>query len=286
MAARSVEARIPAQCGIGLRAPHYRDVLEALPLVPWFEVHSENYFGAGGPPLHYLARIRERYPLSLHGIGMSLGSTDPVERGHLSKLKALIERIEPGLVSDHLSWSSFNGRYFNDLLPIPYTEEALDHVCSRVTQVQEFLECRILVENPSTYLAYVRSNIPEWEFLVALAQRTGCGILLDVNNVYVSAWNLGMNPQLYIDSIPARYVDEIHLAGFTRNSTAGGDILIDSHSRPVAEEVWPLYSRALQRFGERPSLVEWDAELPPLEVLIAQSQRAQSMLEDVRVVAA
>ena len=232
MAARTVKAGVPPHCGIGLRAPHYRDVLEAVPPVAWLEVHSENYFGAGGPPLHYLERVRERYPLSLHGVGMSLGSTDPLDRVHLSRLEALIDRVEPGLVSDHLSWSSFKGRYFNDLFPLPYTEEALDHVCARVTQVQEFLQRRILIENPSTYLAYADSSIPEWEFLSALAQRTDCGILLDLNNVYVSAANLGFDARLYIDSVPARHVEEIHLAGFTCNATDAGE-LFDRQPQPA-----------------------------------------------------
>jgi uncharacterized protein len=281
-------ARIPARGGIGLRAPHYRDVLESLPAVGWLEVHSENYFGAGGAPLHYLDRIRVHYPLSLHGVGMSLGSTDPLDRGHLAKLKALVERFEPGLVSDHLSWSSVGGRHFNDLLPLPYTEEALAHVGRRVLEAQEFLGRRILVENPSSYLQYAESSIPEAEFLAELARRTGCGLLLDVNNVYVSACNQRLDARRFIDSLPGRHVAEIHLAGFSRSAEGDGDgdVLIDTHSRPVAAEVWALFTRAVERFGPRPALVEWDADLPPLALLVAEAGHAQALLEGEHALAA
>jgi uncharacterized protein len=281
MASRAA-ARIPARAGIGLRAAHYRDVLESLPAVGWLEVHSENYFGEGGAPLRILERIRAHYPLSLHGVGMSLGSTDPLDRGHLAKLKALIERFEPGLVSDHLSWSSVGGRHFNDLLPLPYTEEALAHVSRRVLQAQEVLGRRLLVENPSSYLQPAESCIPEWEFLAELARRTGCGILLDVNNVYVSARNHGLDARRFIDSLPGRHVAEIHLTGFT----SGDGVLIDTHSRPVAAEVWGLFARALERFGPQPALIEWDADLPPLSLLVAEAGYAQALLEDEHVLAA
>jgi uncharacterized protein len=281
-----VGTSIPARAGIGLRAPHYRDVLDLLPGVGWLEVHSENYFGAGGRPLHYLERIRVHYPISLHGVGLSLGSADPLNPVHLRKLKELVERLEPGLVSDHLSWSSVNGRYLNDLLPLPYTEEALAHFCRRVDEVQEFLGRRILIENPSTYLEYCESAIPEWEFLREVAEITGCGVLLDVNNVYVSATNHGFDARGYIDSIPARLVGEIHLAGFTRNATASGELLIDTHSKPVADEVWPLYARAIDRMGEVPTLVEWDTDLPPLTLLVAEAHRANSLMEHRRARAA
>jgi len=283
---RAAAARIPVRAGIGLRAPHYREVLESRPHIGWLEVHSENYFGAGGPPLHYLERIREHYPISLHGVGMSLGSTDPLDTNHLARLKALIERIEPGLVSDHVSWSSVNRRHFNDLLPLPYTEEAFEHVCSRVAAAQDFLGCRLLVENPSTYLQYPESSIPEPEFMAELARRTGCGLLIDVNNIYVSACNQGFDPRRYLDSVPGHYVAEVHLAGFTRNQTEAGEILIDTHSRPVAAEVWALYARAIERFGELPTLVEWDADLPPLALLVAESGRAQAIMDESHALAA
>jgi len=283
---RDAAARIPARAGIGLRAPHYRDVLESRPSVGWLEVHSENYFGEGGAPLYYLERIRAHYPLSLHGVGLSLGSTDPLDRGHLAKLKALVERFEPGLVSDHLSWSSVGGRHFNDLLPLPYTEESLAHVARRVLIVQEHLGRRLLVENPSTYAQFAESTIPEAEFLAELARRTGCGILLDVNNIYVSACNHRLDARRYIDSIPPRHVAEIHLAGFTRNDADGGEILIDTHSRPVAAEVWALFAHAVERFGPRPTLIEWDADLPPLAMLAAEAGHAQALLEARHALAA
>jgi uncharacterized protein len=275
-------SRIPARAGIGLRAAHYREVLESRPAVGWLEVHSENYFGEGGAPLQYLERIRAHYPLSLHGVGMSLGSTDPLDTAHLAKLKALIRRFEPGLVSDHLSWSSVGGRHFNDLLPLPYTQEALAHVGRRLLQAQEYLGRRLLVENPSSYLQHAESAIPEWEFLAELARRTGCGILLDVNNVYVSARNHRLDPWRFIDSLPGRHVAEIHLAGFTSNDA----VLIDSHSRPVCAEVWALFARAVQRFGSRPALVEWDADIPPLAMLVAEAGHAQALLEESHALAA
>ena len=274
-----VSASIPSRAGIGLRAPHYRDVLERLPRIAWLEVHSENYFGAGGRPLHYLERIRAHYPISLHGVGLSLGSTDALDRVHLAKLKALIDRIEPGLVSDHLSWSSVNGCYLNDLLPLPYMEEALRHFCSRVGEVQDYLGREILIENPSTYLEYCASTIPESEFLREVAARAGCKILLDVNNIYVSAVNHGFEARAYLDSIPARFVEEIHLAGFTCNDTETGAVLVDTHSKPVADPVWILYARALERYGEVPTLIEWDADLPALDVLLAEAALAQRLME-------
>lgn len=287
MASRlAVQPLIPPRSGIGLRAPHYRELLALLPGIAWLEVHSENHFGAGGRPFHYLARARAHYPVSLHGVGLSLGSTDAPDLRHLAQLKALVERIEPGLVSDHLSWSSVGARHLNDLLPLPYTQEALAHFCRRVEQTQDYLGRQILVENPSTYLQYCESTIPEWEFLREVADTTGCGILLDLNNVHVSASNHGFDARRYVDSIPPRFVKEIHLAGFTRNASDAGEILIDTHSRPVADPVWALYGRALDRFGEVPTLVEWDSDLPPLAELVAEAYRADLMMEDRRVRAA
>lgn len=274
-----MKSPLPARAGIGLRAPHYLDVLEQRPDVGWLEVHSENYFGAGGRPLYFLELARERYPVSLHGVGLSLGSTDPIDLAHLAKLKSLERRIEPMLVSDHLSWSSVDGRYMNDLLPIPYTEEALRHVCARVTQVQDILGRRILIENPSSYLQYVESAIAEPEFLRAVATTSGCGLLLDVNNVYVSATNHGFDARQYLAALPAAAIEEIHLAGFTVNEADGGRILIDTHSHPVPEQVWDLYAQAVARFGPRPTLIEWDADLPPLATLAGEAARADRMLE-------
>jgi uncharacterized protein (UPF0276 family) len=271
---------IPARAGIGLRAEHYDAVLETRPPVGWLEVHSENYFGAGGKPLDYLERIRAHYPLSLHGVGLSIGSTDPLDRRHLANLRQLIQRFEPALVSEHLSWSSVGGRYFNDLLPLPYTEEALDHLVTQVSQVQDALGRPILIENPSSYLQYVESAIPEWEFLVELAARAGCGVLLDVNNVYVSARNHGFDAGAYLRAIPRPVVHEIHLAGFTVNRFDDGELLIDTHNRPVWPAVWTLYRQAVDRFGRIPTLIEWDTDLPELEVLVDEARRADTILEE------
>jgi uncharacterized protein (UPF0276 family) len=244
------------------------------------EVHSENYFGAGGKSLHILQRLRADYPLSLHGVGLSMGSTDPLSDVHLNKLKNLIHRFEPALVSEHLSWGSVDGRYHNDLLPLPYTEEALNHMVERVSQVQDRLGRQILVENVSSYLEYRESTIPEWEFLVDLCKRSGCGLLLDVNNIYVNARNHGFNPETYLFAIPrAVPVQEIHLAGFTIDSVEGEQILIDTHSQPVCDAVWVLYSKAIRRFGKVPTLIEWDADLPALATLLAEARHADLILE-------
>lgn len=271
---------IPARAGIGLRAEHYDAVLETRPPVGWLEVHSENYFGAGGKPLDYLERIRAHYPLSLHGVGLSIGSTDPLDHRHLAKLKNLIRRFEPALVSEHLSWGSVGGRYLNDLLPLPYTEEALYHLVARVARLQDALGRSILIENPSSYLQYVESTIPEWAFLAELAERTGCGVLLDVNNVYVSARNHGFDAGAYLRAIPRRVVREIHLAGFTVNRCDDGEILIDTHSRPVWPAVWALFRQAVHRFGRIPTLIEWDTDLPELAVLVDEARRADAILEE------
>ncbi len=272
-------APIPAHAGIGLRAPHYRDVLATRPGVGWLEVHSENYFGDGGAPLHYLEQARAHYPVSLHGVGLSLGSADPLSPDHLGKLKRLIARIEPGLVSDHLSWSSIDGRYLNDLLPLPYTEEALDHIVARIVETQGFLGRQILVENPSSYLRYKHSTIPEWEFLSAVAERADCGILLDVNNVYVSACNHGFDPRVYLRAVPAERVREIHLAGHTVKHHEDGDILVDTHNTRVCDAVWTLYCETVARLGPRPTLIEWDSDLPALSILVEEAVIADRILE-------
>ena len=273
---------IPAQAGVGLRAPHYREFLETRPAAGWLEVHPENYFTAGGKPLHFLEQLRTCYPLSLHGVGLSIGSTDLLNIRHLDRLKELIQRFEPALVSEHVSWGSVGGRYHNDLLPLPYTEEALEHMVTRVGQVQDYLDRQILVENVSSYLEYQLSAIPEWEFITELARRAGCGLLLDVNNLYVNACNHGFDPEIFLAAIPVERVQEIHLAGFTVNTFSDGQILIDTHSRPVCEEVWALYRKAVQRFGPVPTLIEWDADLPPLPGLLAEADRADTILQEER----
>jgi len=266
---------LPAAAGIGLRAPHVAAVEREHPAVAWLEVHSENFYADGGSALAALDRIRRDYPLSLHGVGMSLGSADPLDRTHLAKLARLIARTAPAIVSEHLCWSGVGGRSLNDLLPLPYTEEALDHVCRRVTDVQDSIGRELAVENVSSYLAFAESTIPEWEFVAAVAQRTGCKLLLDVNNVYVNATNHGFDADAYLAAIPRAAVAEIHLAGFTRR----GALLIDTHGAPVAPPVWALYARALERFGPVPTLIEWDIDIPPLATLVAEAASAQSLLE-------
>ena len=269
---------IPARAGIGLRDPHIREILDTQPDIGWFEVHSENYFGEGGLPLHQLEQIRTNYPVSVHGVGLSLGSTDPLSVEHLKNLAKLVNRIEPGLISEHLSWSSVGGQYLNDLLPLPYTEEALAHVVSRVQQVQEFLQRQILVENVSSYLQYTDSNIPEWEFITEVAKRSGSGILLDVNNVFVSASNHGFDARTYLRAIPKNLVGEIHLAGFTEREFDNGRILIDTHSQPVSAAVWALYREIISRFRLVPTLIEWDIDLPTLDVLLGEAHKADAVL--------
>lgn len=264
--------------GIGLRPEHFVEFTRTRPPVGFIEAHSENYFGRGGRPLHYLTQARRDYPLSLHGVGLSIGSTDPLSATHLVRLGELIDLLEPSWVSDHLCWSSVGGEYANDLLPLPYTEAALRHVVARVTQIQDRLRRRILLENVSSYFEFADSSIPEWEFLAEIARRSGCGILLDVNNVFVSAFNHRFDPSRYLRAIPAAAVCEIHLAGFTRKSfDDGAELLIDTHSAPVAEPVWALYRAALQRFGAVPTLIEWDADLPPLSALVAEAIKAETM---------
>jgi len=272
-------ATIPALAGIGLRPPHYQGLVDSRPQIGWLEVHSENYFGRGGAPLFYLEKLRGDYPVSLHGVGLSLGSTDPLDRVHLQRLKYLAARIEPILVSEHLSWSSMEGAYLNDLIPLPYTEEALDHLVSRIRQTQDFLGRRILIENPSSYLEFTHSTLSEPDFLVETSYRADCGILLDVNNVYVSCRNHGWNTAEYLNCIPAERVEEIHLAGHCLNRFEGGEILIDTHDRPVCEAVWHLYEQALDRFGSCPTLVEWDTNLPRLDTLVGEATRAKLLLE-------
>lgn len=244
----------------------------------WLEVHSENYFAEGGRAVTELDQVRQDYPLSLHGVGLSLGSTDPLNREHLAKLKAAVERFSPMLVSEHLCWVSAGNSYFHDLLPLPYTDEALEHVVARIAEVQDHLGRQILIENVSSYLEFEHSAIPEWEFLRETAARSGCGILLDVNIIHVNAVNHGFDARHYIDSIPAREVQEIHLAGHAEKRVEGVELLIDTHDRPVKDAVWELYAHALQALGPKPTLIEWDSELPELPVLLAEAIKADRLL--------
>jgi uncharacterized protein (UPF0276 family) len=263
--------------GIGLRSQHLAEIASTTPATGWLEVHAENYMG-GGPALRMLQRLRRDYPLSVHGVGLSLGSADGLDACHLERLAGLVERIEPALVSEHLSWSIAGGVYLNHLLPLPYTPEALAIVSRHVDRVQERLGRRILVENPSSYLRFADSPIPEVEFLNALARRTGCGLLCDVNNVYVSCQNLGDDATAYLDAIDLGAVGEIHLAGHAVNDADGQRILIDDHGSRVAVPVWRLYARAIARLGPVPTLIEWDTDLPALAVLLDEAATAQELM--------
>ena len=268
---------VPVRTGIGLRGLHVAEVIATRPAVPWLEVHPENYMG-GGPAVRALQTIRQDYPLSFHAVGLSVGSSGGVDRRHLGRLKALVDRFEPALVSEHLAWSQTAGSYLNHLLPLPYTEESLAAVCCNVDEVQAALGRPVLVENPSGYLRFCASTIPEAQFLAELVRRTGCGLLCDVNNVYVTARNLGLDPVAYLDALPGGAVGELHLAGHSTNDADGRTLLIDDHGSPVAPAVWALYDHAIRRFGAVPTLVEWDTEIPALEVLLTEAQRADTRL--------
>lgn len=269
---------IPANAGIGLRREHHRAILETQPGVVWFEIHAENYMGAGGPPHRALEAIRRDYPLSIHGVGLSLGSADPLDMDHLSRLRHLIDRYEPGLVSEHLTWSESNGAYWGDLLPIPYNDETLAHVAERVARTQDRLGRVILLENPSGYVRFAAATMEEADFLAELASRTGCGLLLDINNVAVGAFNLGFCALGYLQRIPPDTVGEIHLAGHRTESREGLTLRVDDHGSAVSDEVWNLYRWYLRRAGRGiPTLIEWDNNIPPLEHLVAEAARANSI---------
>jgi uncharacterized protein len=269
---------LPPRAGIGLRSPHVAEVLATRPALAWLEVHPENYLG-GGPAVRALQAIRQDYPVSFHAVGLSVGTADGLDRRHLGRLKILADRLEPALVSEHLAWSQVSGAYLNHLLPLPYTDEALAVVCRNVDEVQTTLGRRVLIENPSGYLRFTASTIPEAEFLAALVRRTGCGLLCDVNNVYVTTQNLGLDPVAYLAALPPDAVDEIHLAGHSVNDADGQLLLIDDHGSPVSPAVWALYEHALRRFGAVPTLVEWDTEVPTLEVLLQEARRAEARLQ-------
>ncbi len=280
---------IPARAGVGLKPEHYRAILDGKPSldgktgVGWFEIHAENYMGAGGQPHHYLTRIRERFPVSLHGVGLSIGSAGPLDREHLLRLKSLCDRYQPGLFSEHLAWSTHDDSYLNDLLPVPYNEETVARVADHIDEVQETLQRRMLLENPSTYLSFEASDMSEIAFLEAVVKRTGCGLLLDVNNVYVCAANHGTDAAAYLDAFPVAHVGEMHLAGhapFTDES--GAPLLIDAHDRPVTDPVWRLYERAVRRAGAKPTLIEWDNNIPDWPTLEAEALRADHIMAERR----
>jgi uncharacterized protein (UPF0276 family) len=263
--------------GVGLRREHFSRVLAGDTGVDWFEVLSENFMVRGGRPLHVLERVRRDHPVVLHGVSLSIGSADPLRLDYLKDLAALIERVQPAWVSDHLCWTGVGGHNAHDLLPLPYTEEVLDHVSRRVCEVQERLGRRIALENASSYLEFEGSDMPEWEFLAELAQRADCGILLDVNNVYVSAVNHGFDPRKYLEAIPPERVWQVHLAGHTDRGTH----LLDTHGTHVCEAVWDLYRFATGRIGAVSSLVEWDENVPEWEVLVSESEQARAIRREV-----
>ena len=263
--------------GVGLRTVHYPHVVDRTARADWFEVISENFMIAGGRPLQILEKARELAPVVLHGVSLNLGGTDPLRQDYLAELESLIRRFAPAWVSDHLCWGAIGGRFAHDLLPLPYTEEAVRHVAARIRQVQDRLGRRILVENVSSYLTYTISSMPEWGFLTAVAEEADCGILLDVNNIYVSAINHGFSPLEYLSGIPVERVGQIHLAGHS----SSGDLLIDTHDHPVTAPVWQLYREAVRRCGPVSTLVEWDDQIPSFEELLTQANRAREIESEV-----
>jgi uncharacterized protein len=273
-----VEAGVPGRAGVGLKLEHAGEILDSAPVLGWFEVHPENYMVAGGPRHAILEAIRERFPLSLHGVALSLAGAEPLDRDHLRALRALVRRYQPGLVSEHLAWSAHEGVYLADLLPAPTSSEALERLCDNIDRVQEALGRRILVENPSNYLVLPGNEMPEVEFLVTAARRTGCGLLIDVNNVHISAHNVGTDAHAYVDALPAELIGEIHLAGHAVDQALGRPLLIDDHASPVTAEVWALYDRLIRRIGARPTLIEWDNEVPAWPILLAEAGKADGFL--------
>ena len=261
--------------GLGLRTAHYEEILNGAPHIDWFELLSENYMVPGGKPLHYLDRICERYPVVMHGVSLSIGSTDPLDRDYLGKLKWLADRVQPRWISDHLCWTGVAGKNTHDLLPLPYNEAMLRHVTARVRTVQDFLEERILLENPATYAGFVASSMTEWDFLAALSEQADCGLLLDVNNVYVSSFNHGFSAERYIDAIPIDRVVQMHVAGHSHEGTH----IIDTHSGHVADPVWQLLARARQRGIRAATMLEWDADIPDFPAVHSEALKARTFLE-------
>jgi hypothetical protein len=278
-AAKFGENPAPRRSGVGLKPEHYCDILDGTPDIGWFEIHAENYMGDGGPPHAYLTAIRERYPISLHGVGLSIGGAGPLDTEHLARLCALADRYQPALFSEHLAWSSHDTVYLNDLLPLPYTEETLARVCDHIDVVQDAMQRQMLLENPSTYVAYAETTMAEVEFLREVARRTGCGLLLDVNNVFVQAANHGFGADGYLDAFPMEHVGEIHVGGHAQDADEDGSLLlIDDHGREVADSVWALYELALVHTGPMPTLIEWDNDVPAWPLLLAEAQRADHVL--------
>jgi len=275
---------IPVSAGVGLKPQHYGDILSRDPHdkspIGWFEVHTENYMGAGGPPHFYLEKIRRDYPLSMHGVGLSLGTADGLDLDHLRGVKSAVDRYQPALVSEHISWSSAGGKFLNDLVPLPYTPEALRVICRHIDQVQNFLGRQILVENPSSYLLFKSSTMDEPDFINEILAKSGCGLLLDVNNVFVSCQNHGWNADDYLAKLTADSVGEIHLAGHTTRKIRGKTLRIDDHGTNVCHEVWALYDHCLSLMGPKPTLIEWDNNIPSLKTLKQEAERANMILKD------
>ncbi|MEW8035932.1 MAG: DUF692 domain-containing protein [Candidatus Thiodiazotropha sp.] len=261
--------------GLGLRRQHYNDVLDTRPDVDWFEIISENYMVDGGKPLHYLDRIREHYPMVMHGVSMSIGSTDPLDYDYLARLKALMERVEPAWFSDHLCWTGMDKLNLHDLLPLPYTEEAIGHVVERVSRVQDYLGRQMLLENVSSYVTYSESQLTEWDFLREVVERADCLLLLDINNVFVSAFNHDFDPHDYLDAVPGERVYQIHLAGHTQEE----NLIIDTHDHPIADPVYGLYAEAIRRFGRVSTMIERDDHIPPLAELLRELDRVRQIGE-------
>lgn len=266
---------LPMSAGLGFKPEHFDAIQAVSPRLGFFEVHAENYMGQGGIPHRQLAALRRDYAISLYGVGLSIGGADPLDLAHLARLRVLCDRYEPDSFSEHLAWSSHGGEFFNDLLPLPYTDETLATVCAHIDQVQDALGRRMILENPSTYIDFEQSPIPETVFLTEIVHRTGCGLLLDINNVFVSATNHKTDPLAYLADFPLAAVGEIHLGGHTEEALSSGPFLIDSHGSPVAGPVWALFSAVLQRTGPLPTLIEWDNDVPAFEVLMAEADRAQ-----------
>ncbi|HEU0198526.1 MAG TPA: DUF692 domain-containing protein [Nevskiaceae bacterium] len=277
---------MPVHTGIGLRAPHVARIRDEHPPIAWLETHSENLFAAGGPFHDAMQRIRAGYPLSLHGVGLSLGSADRLNAAHLHRLRELVDVYEPELVSEHLCWGAIGNWHSNDLLPLPFTEEALRLVVSHISEAQDALGRQILVENVSTYLRFDGADYTEWAFVAEAVKRSGCGLLCDVNNIYVNSVNHDFDPRAYLRALPAAAVQEIHLAGYTRKEHLPVPLLIDSHSRRVSAEVWDLYADAIEHFGPIPTLIEWDLDIPELEVLLDEAAHAEEVLDACRALAA
>lgn len=273
------DATVPARAGAGLKAEHVEEILTSSADIGFFEVHAENYMGAGGKPHRQLEAIRDVYPLSLHGVGLSIGGEQPLDKDHLQRLAALNKRYEPGLFSEHLAWSTHDTTYYNDLLPVPYDKATLDRVCEHIEEVQDVVGRKMLLENPSTYVAFEQSTMSEIDFLKEITRRTGCGLLLDVNNVYVSCTNHERSAETYLSEFPIGDVGEIHLGGHAPDvDDAGRPLLIDAHDREVDDAVWPLYEMIVSQTGPLPTLIEWDNEVPVWSVLLAEAQAAERIL--------